>query len=264
MIIVTGANGFIGKNFINRLDNAVETYDIIPIDIDNAYKIFETPIWEHVTKIYHFGAISDTTETDIEKIFQYNIHYSIKLFEGAINHKIPVVYASSASVYGNSTYKRFNPLNYYSLSKATIDYWVIDNMNKFSNIVGLRFFNVYGAGEENKKNQASPIHQFTKQAKETGVIKVFKNSSTYFRDFVWVEDCIDCALENKESGIYDVGTSRPVSFLEVAELISKKYNAKIQFIDFPEHLKNKYQIYTQAQKQFNKNFKTIGTYINEL
>jgi ADP-L-glycero-D-manno-heptose 6-epimerase len=263
MIIVTGSEGFIGKNFINRLDNAEETYDIIAIDINNAYKIFETPIWEHVTKIYHLGAISDTTETDVEKIFQYNIHYSMKLFEGAINHQIPVVYASSASVYGNAEFYKMNPLNYYSLSKTTVDYWVMDNMRKFKSIVGLRFFNVYGKGEENKGSQASPIHQFTKQAKENKVIQVFEGSDKFQRDFVWVEDCIDCMLQEKESGIYDVGSSNPISFLDVANIIAEKYDANIQKIPFPNHLYGKYQYFTRARKHFDKKFKTVKEYINE-
>lgn len=207
------------------------------------------------------GAISNTTETDIDKIYKYNIDYTIKLFETAIHYQIPVKYASSASVYGNT--KDLNPLNYYSLSKATVDLWVEDNKHKFSRINGYRFFNVYGPHEDHKGNQASPIHTFTKQAKETGVIKLFEQSSEYYRDFVYVGDVIDCMFINKNSGIYDVGTSNPISFEEVGHIIADKYNARIEYIKFPEHLKNKYQYNTCARKDFDHNFITVKEHVKD-
>jgi ADP-L-glycero-D-manno-heptose 6-epimerase len=264
MIVVTGANGFIGKNFLKRLENSPQTYDVMPVDTHNMYDVFNEKVIPNITKIYHFGAISSTTETDVSKIYYYNIEYSIKLFEMAIAHNIPVVYASSGSVYGNAEYYKINPLNYYSLSKATVDYWVSDNIRKFESVIGLRFFNVYGDGEDNKGNQASPIHQFTKQAKETGVIKVFENSDKYQRDFVWVEDCIDCALMRKDSGIYDVGTNDPISFLEVATIVAQKYNVTIKTIPFPIQLYGRYQYFTRARRTFEKSFKTVEEYVNEL
>ena len=110
--------------------------------------------------------------------------------------------------------------------------------------------------EEHKGSQASPITQFSRQAKETGVIKVFSGSENYKRDFVSVEDVIDCIFlsERKESGIYDVGTSSPVSFLEVAHIISGKFKSEIIEVPFPEILKNKYQFNTLARKHFDKSF----------
>ena len=91
-------------------------------------------------------------------------------------YQIPVKYASSASVYGNSTDGSMNPLNYYALTKTQIDYWVQDNIDKFKSIQGFRFFNVYGQGEEHKGNQQSPVSKFVQQLEEDGVIKVFEGS----------------------------------------------------------------------------------------
>ena len=250
VILVTGDRGFIGSNLTKRFD----TY--YSVEIDNCYN-FENIPWSDIEKIYHLGAISSTTETNISLIHHYNIDYSIRLFEKAIEYKIPVVYASSASVYGNSYTYKINPLNYYSLSKATVDYWVQDNMHRFVNVVGLRFFNVYGSGEDHKGSQASPIHQFMKQ----NPIRVFEDSDDFFRDFVWVEDCIDCMLMNKESGIYDVGTSEPISFQEVAELVADITGADIETIPFPKHLRDKYQTYTCARKHFDKKFISVEEYL---
>jgi ADP-L-glycero-D-manno-heptose 6-epimerase len=259
MILVTGYKGFIGSNLLKRLGDQ-ETY---LTDNENWYfSGTEILPWDKITKVYHLGAISSTTETNISRIFIRNIQNSINIFSRACQHDIPIVYASSASVYGNSKDYQINPLNYYAMSKATVDYWVQDNIKEFKNIVGLRFFNVYGDGEEHKGSQASPIHQFTKQAKETGVIKVFEGSENYIRDFVWVEDIIDCMLTDMPNGIYDVGTSNPISFQTVAEIIAEKYNATIEIIPFPEHLKEKYQNYTCSRNHFDKQFKTVKDYIN--
>ncbi len=254
--MVTGSEGFIGKNLINRLGEE----NVHPVDLYNLNRPIE---WKNISKIYHLGAISDTTSTDVSSIYEKNINYSIKLFEKAILFKIPVVYASSASVYGNSTEASIQPLNYYSMSKATVDIFVSDNMHRFSNIVGCRFFNVYGKGEDHKGSQASPIHQFTKQAKETGIIKIFTGSEHYYRDFVWVEDCIDFMLEERTSGIYDVGTGLPVTFRNVAECIAKKYNASIEEIPFPKHLMEKYQYYTCANS-FREDFISAQDYLESL
>jgi ADP-L-glycero-D-manno-heptose 6-epimerase len=259
VILITGGNGFIGSNLLKRLSD----HSLLFVDDHDRNDIFDDSFcWNKISKIYHLGAVSSTTESDLSKIYELNIDYSIRLFEKAIEYKIPVVYASSASVYGNSYTYRMNPLNYYALSKATIDYWVIDNVNRFSNVVGCRFFNVYGEGEDHKGNQASPIHIFSTQAETTGVIKVFEGSEDFYRDFVWVEDVIDCMLMNKESGIYDVGTGIPISFMNVAELVAEKYTADIETIPFPIKLKDKYQRYTRSRKHYDKSFISVINWLN--
>jgi len=245
MILVTGSNGFIGKNLAKYLDLEV----VFECDIHNADYVINEMDFSRLSRVYHMGAISDTTETDIDKIYRYNIDYSIKLFQKCIDYNVPISYASSASVYGNSNTHNplINPLNYYAMSKAFVDLWVRDNIDKFSNIRGYRFFNVYGEGEDHKGSQASPLFQFTKQAKETGVIKIFERSGDGCRDFIWVGDVCRVMLEdNRPSGIYDLGTGVPVLFSSVAEIIARKFNAKLEIISFPKHLHDKYQYYTRA------------------
>jgi ADP-L-glycero-D-manno-heptose 6-epimerase len=201
--------------------------------------------------IIHQGAISSTTETNINKIHSWNVDYSLLLFEHAIQYGIPVKYASSASVYGNQQ-GIFNPLNYYAISKLQVDYWVIDNLDKFSSIQGFRYFNVYGDGEEDKGDQASPVSKFTKQIKETGKLKLFEGSDNFLRDFICVNDVVKIVLcNNKPSGVYDLGTSKPVSFQYVAECVSEKYNGEIEYVPFPDHLKGKYQDYTCAKNEWD-------------
>jgi len=260
MIILTGNEGFIGKAFEKKLD------------LENAYRVAQLgafPLledyndWDKVELIIHQGAVSSTVETDLNKIHKYNVDFSIQLFEKAIEHHIPVKYASSASVYGTSDNCEMNPLNYYAISKLQVDYWVLDNIDRFKSIQGFRYFNVYGDGEEKKGDQASPVSKFTKQIKETGKLKLFKGSTNYFRDFICVDDVVNIVLDNnKPSGIYDLGTSDPASFEQVAEWVVAKYNGEIEHIPFPPHLKNKYQGYTCAKKEWDDySFITVEEYL---
>jgi ADP-L-glycero-D-manno-heptose 6-epimerase len=246
MIIITGSRGFIGKNFIKKLINE----KIIEIDTHNCWDFIKNfNQWEKVSMIIHQGAISSTTEKDVKKLYEHNVNYSIMLMEKAIKYSIPIKYASSASVYGNE--KKFNPLNQYALSKLQVDYWVEDHIDLFSHIQGFRYFNVYGQGEDAKGDQASPVSKFIKQINETGRLKLFKGSENFFRDFIYVGDVVDIVLNNKnDSGIFDLGTSLPVSFQHVAECVSSKYGGSIEIIDFPNHLYNKYQFMTRAKEEW--------------
>ena len=261
MIIVTGSKGFIGRNFLKAFEDTDDV--IIPVDSD----IIEWMVdgfkdWHKVDLVIHQGAISSTVEKDIDKIHYYNVHLTLKLFEKCIKYGIPVKYASSASVYGNLQ-GVFNPLNYYAISKLQIDYWVQDNIDEFSLIQGFRYFNVYGNGEGDKGDQASPVSKFTKQVKETGKLKLFEGSDNFYRDFVCVDDIVHLVLNNrKRSGIYDLGTSNPVSFQHVAECVAKKYNGEIEYVRFPNHLKGKYQDYTRARGEWGDYiFTTVERYL---
>ena len=203
---------------------------------------------DKVKLIIHQGAITNTIETNIEKIYKYNVDFSIKLFEKAIKYKIPIKYASSASVYGNQT-NIINPLNFYAISKVIIDYWVTDHIDEFKLVQGFRYFNVYGPYEDHKGNQASPYTKFTKQAQEDKIIKVFEGSENYKRDFISVNDV--CQIHEKmfqidKSGIWNVGTGKPVSFDTVARTIADKHGAEIKYITMPDNLKSQYQKYTCA------------------
>jgi len=263
MILVTGAKGFIGKNLIKHIQEKHPDEFVATTDIEsyNHYRWISDP--KLVKHVYHLGAISSTTETNLDRIYMYNISASIDLFEWCIQHKIPVSYASSASVYGNLP-GHINPLNYYAVSKATVDMWVKDNMKRFALVRGYRFFNVYGDGENRKGSQASPVYQFIEQAKKTGEIITFEKEGDGRRDFICVDDVCRVLLEdNRQSGIYDLGTSKTYTFSQVADIVAEKYNAKVRVVPFPEHLKGKYQFYTCADVPL-ANAITIEQYLDRI
>jgi len=258
MIIVTGSKGFIGQNFLKALKDK-EIKEVEKNDSWHFRQSFND--WNKVELILHQGAISHTTSTNLQALQHFNVEFSQWILQQAIKYQIPIKYASSASVYGH-TLTDMNPLNYYAISKLTVDYWIQDHINEFSFIQAFRYFNVYGEGEENKGDQASPISKFTKQVKEDGKIKLFEGSDKFLRDFVFVDDVVDIVLNNdKPSGFYDLGTSNPTSFQEVGELIAKKYDGTIECIPFPEYLKEKYQKYTCAKKEWDYKFTTIKEYL---
>ena len=258
MIIVTGSKGFIGQNFLKALKDK-EIKEVEKNDSWHFRQSFKD--WNKVELILHQGAISHTTSTNLQALQHFNVEFSQWILQQAIKYQIPIKYASSASVYGH-TLTDMNPLNYYAISKLTVDYWIQDHINEFSFIQAFRYFNVYGEGEENKGDQASPISKFTKQVKEDGKIKLFEGSDKFLRDFVFVDDVVDIVLNNdKPSGFYDLGTSNPTSFQEVGELIAKKYDGTIECIPFPEYLKDKYQKYTCAKKEWDYKFTTIKEYL---
>ena len=258
MIILTGSQGFIGQNFLKTLKEPV-----IEVEQQNCFEFLQSfENWNEVSLILHQGAISYTTERDINKLHHYNVEFTLLLFEKAIEYQIPVKFASSASVYGN-TQGEINPLNYYAITKLQVDYFIQDNLDKFSSIQSFRYYNVYGNQEDHKGDQASPISKFTKQVRETGKLKLFTGSHEFLRDFVCVNDIVNVVLDNdKPSGIYDLGTSKPISFQEVAELVIQKEGGEIEYIPFPDHLRDKYQTYTCAQKEFDYKFMSVASYLS--
>ena len=260
MIILTGANGFIGKKFLKRFEQ--EGKIVVTVEKNNSWHFRQSFYkWQDVELIIHQGAISDTTCTNLKAINHFNVEFTEWLCEQAIRYQIPMKYASSASVYGNTS-DTINPLNYYAISKVISDYWVQDHMDEFKLIQGFRYFNVYGDGEEHKEDQASPISKFTKQVKDVGALKLFEGSDKFLRDFIYVDDVVDIVLNNdKPSGIYDLGTSNPTSFQEVGELVAEKYNGIIKYIPFPEQLKGKYQTYTCAKIGWDYEFTTVEEYL---
>ena len=259
MIILTGSQGFIGKHFLSSLNEQV-----IEVEKEDAYLFLRKfDKWDQVSLILHQGAISSTTERNISTLHHHNVAFTIDLFKYAIEYQIPVKFASSASVYGNTNGK-INPLNYYAITKLQVDYFIQDNLDKFKSIQSFRYFNVYGKGEDHKGDQASPISKFTKQIRETGKLNLFKGSNKFLRDFICVDDIVDVVLNNNaSSGIYDLGTGNPISFKEVAELIAKKEGGEIELIPFPKHLNGKYQTHTCADMSWigDYKFKTVQEYL---
>ena len=269
-ILVTGYKGFIGKNVSNYLfthGHDVEGWEFI----DNAVPDPSSYDW-----VIHLGAITSTTYTDVDKILEQNFEYSMRLLQVCETYGTNFQYASSASVYGPTTHFTEDgsllPQSPYAWSKYLFDRFVTQHKDDFNVLVqGFRYFNVYGPGENEKGDQASPFTKFTKQAQEDGIIKVFQLSEHYKRDFVCVEDI--CKVHEKmltvdASDIYNVGTGVAESFETVAQAIAKKYDAKIVYIPMPENIKNQYQKYTCANLDklnsvIDMDWKNIKDYIND-
>lgn len=278
MIIVTGSSGFIGSNLIRELSNRGHK-NIMGVDyVTSVYNrdlyVTYTPAEEfyanlelyhkrmNIETIFHEGAISSTTETDVKKLFKYNIKPTLDLIYFCRDNNVTLQYASSASVYGNPTIeewnnaeKKLNPLNEYAKSKKQIDYvadLVINSTKPPKLIQGMRYFNVYGPNEDHKGDQSSPYHKFNSQFKETGKIKLFEGSKEFLRDFVSVEEVIEKKLycmENRTSGIYEIGTGNPKSFYDIALEICGSEN-NIEWVKMPENIKEHYQKYTCANMEW--------------
>lgn len=297
MIIVTGGAGFIGSQLIKAL-NAHGRDDIVVVDnLTNGrkfYNLVDCDILDYIDKddfletlddfenvdaIFHQGACSVTTEWDGRYMMQNNYEYSKELLHYAIENEVPFLYASSAAIYGGATafsedVANERPLNVYGYSKLLFDRYVRKLMPQVeSQIVGLRYFNVYGPGEAHKGSMASVAFHFNNQIKQDGVAKLFGPCDGYEagqqeRDFIHVSDVVNVNLwlwaESNFSGIVNVGTGRAQTFNEVAQAVID-YHGKgdIQYVDFPEHLKGAYQSFTQAdltqlrETGYDKPFKTV-------
>jgi ADP-L-glycero-D-manno-heptose 6-epimerase len=250
-VLLTGHKGFIGSNFHQSCPHYwdVVTYDWKDGPFENFVDSLQGFDW-----VVHMGAISSTTEKNIDKLMDVNVKFTINLFEECIKNNVNFQWSSSASVYGvsNSTFKEIvepKPANHYAMSKYLIEEYITKRDPKNIIYQGFRYFNVFGPGEDLKGDQASPMHKFKKQAIETGVIKLFYGSENYRRDFVPVEKVIDVhkrMMKSDQSGIWNLGSGHSISFKDVADKIAKKYDAKIEYIPMPDDLKEHYQKYTSA------------------
>jgi len=289
MIIVTGGAGFIGSNIVKAL-NAMGRTDIIVVDDlsdgRQFYNISDCDIADYLDKddfiqrvqiddgllddveaIFHEGACSSTTEWDGKFMMENNYEYSKILLHACLEQGIPYLYASSASVYGGSdVFKEERahekPLNVYGYSKWQFDQYVRQLQatypnNRFpSQVVGFRYFNVYGPREQHKGKMASVAYHLHEQIKAGQNPKLFQGWDGYSdggqqRDFVYVDDVCKVNLwfydNPDQSGIFNLGTGRAQSFLEVAEAVIQYHGkGKVEFIPFPDELKGRYQSFTQA------------------
>jgi ADP-L-glycero-D-manno-heptose 6-epimerase len=241
-ILLTGHRGFIGSHMLRALEahghhvSVYEWGETLPSILEQDWVI-------------HMGAISSTTERDIEKVMAQNVDFTIQLYEACHTFGVNFQYASSASVYGLvSTFREdaeLDPRTPYAWSKYLTERHIRTHPMGATTQV-FRYFNVYGPeGEEHKGNQASPYAQFKQQAEENKKIRVFEGSDRFLRDFVPVSKIVDTHLkflDMKESGVWNIGTGKPRSFMDVAQ----EFNVPIETIPMPEILKDSYQKYTCA------------------
>ena len=283
MYIVTGGAGFIGSNLVQALADRGHDDVVVVDDLEDGHKfvnISDLPIADYFDKddyidrlgdkafansikaVFHQGACSTTTEWNGRYMMKNNYAYSQALLHHCLEHATPYVYASSAAVYGGSSTfvedpRYENPLNVYGYSKLQFDRYVRRvAASPDSQVVGLRYFNVYGPREQHKGSMASVAFHFNKQILETGEARLFEGSGGYgngeqLRDFVYVGDVCDVNLwflDNPEvSGIYNTGTGRAQSFNDVANAVIKWHGkGKIRYVPFPDHLKGAYQSFTEA------------------
>jgi ADP-L-glycero-D-manno-heptose 6-epimerase len=284
MHIVTGGAGFIGSNLVQALIDRGHDDVVVVDDLEDGHKfvnIADLCIADYLDKddflkrlatdaafadgikaIFHEGACSATTEWDGRYMMKNNYGYSQSLLHHCLDHKTPYIYASSAAVYGSST--EFvedplfeGPLNVYGYSKLQFDRYVRRvAANPASQVVGLRYFNVYGPREQHKGSMASVAFHFNNQVLDDGEARLFEGTDGYgngeqLRDFVYVDDVCNVNLwflDNPGvSGIYNTGSGAAQSFNDVANAVIKWHGkGKIRYVPFPDHLQGAYQSFTQA------------------
>ena len=270
-ILITGHKGFIGSHLANYFihkGHEVEGFDWV----ENVIPSVEQYDW-----VIHTGAISDTTERDVDKVWRHNYEFTMRLLQVCEHYGTNIQLASTAAVYGpNTAFNELDPVypqTPYAWSKYLIDKFLIDNqLDQFSMLVqSFRYFNVYGPGEGHKGDQMSLVSKFQRQASQDGVIKLFKNSHQYKRDCVCVYDVVrihEQMMEQDVSGIFNLGTGTAIDVENVAKIIADKHDAKIEYIDMPDKLKGQYQEYTCADNEKLHNtipirkWMTIEDYIN--
>ena len=283
MIIVTGAAGFIGSHIVSGLNKENYT-DIIAVDDltdgrkfknlsvnrltdyldcgDFLKKIENNFLFKRsVDAVFRQGASVITTEKNGKQVMSNNYEYSKAILHYCLKQNIPLIYASSAAVYGQSKYSSESsngtPLNVYAYSKYLFDQYCLPYMtSEFPPIVGLRYFNVYGRRESHKESMASMAWQGMNQLNNHGVVRLFGAhggcaAGEHARDFIFVADIVRVNLwflnQPHLHGIFNVGTGQARSFNELAKiLIQLQGFGKIEYIEFPESLKESYQHYTCA------------------
>ena len=287
MIIVTGAAGFIGSNLVRKL-NDEGFKDIVLVDdftsplknknFENktfSFKIDRSEFIEWIPSnhrfiqfIFHMGARTDTTEFDVSVFKTLNLDYSKMIWNKCIEFGLPLVYASSAATYGlgeqgyhddHTIIEKLKPLNPYGESKNEFDKWAVRQERKPYYWAGLKFFNVYGPNEYHKDRMASVVFHTFNQIKNTGKMKLFRSLNPEFkdgeqaRDFVYVKDVIEVMYflmhHRKDPGIYNVGTGKAETFLELVRNTFKVMHMpeKIKYIDIPADIRDKYQYFTEAK-----------------
>lgn len=283
MIIVTGGAGFIGSNIVKGLNDRGERDVLVVDNLKDGTKftnLVDLDIADYLDKedflarvqagedfgaraIFHEGACSATTEWDGKYMMANNYEYSKVLLHYCLERGVPYLYASSAATYGmgpeyRETPECEGPLNVYGYSKLQFDNYVrrINARGGLTSpVVGLRYFNVYGPREQHKGSMSSVAFHFNNQLKDGDICRLFEGSDGYGngeqrRDFVYVGDVVAVNLwlwEQGISGIFNCGTGRSQSFNDVADaVIAWHGRGEKQYVPFPDHLKGRYQSFTEA------------------
>jgi ADP-L-glycero-D-manno-heptose 6-epimerase len=289
MIVVTGAAGFIGSVLTGRLNSEGFENIIVVDDFSNQDKnknligkqfrqqiqrdvFFEWLDKNHnnVDFIFHIGARTDTAEFDKNIFDKLNLNYTKTMWEKCALYHLPLIYASSAATYGmgergyddnHEIVPKLKPLNPYGISKNDLDIWALQQTEAPPFWAGFKFFNVYGPNEYHKNRMASVIFHAFRQIEQTGAMKLFRSHHPDFedgkqlRDFVYVKDVVDVLLffmqHRRQSGLYNLGTGKARSFLDLTLATFKAVNQQpeIHFIDTPPDIRDKYQYFTEANMQ---------------
>ncbi len=285
-IVVTGAAGFIGSCFVNKLNNKGQTNIVVVDDFSNPAKNrnlehksiagrihrdeFFKWLQQHdseIEAVYHLGARTDTSEFNRSIFDALNLNYSKNVWEACTKAGIPLVYASSAATYGLGEYgyrddheivELLKPLNPYGESKNDFDKWVLKQEKHPPFWAGVKFFNVYGPNEYHKGRMASVVFHAYNQVHDTGKVKLFRSHREGFsdgmqlRDFVYVKDVVDILYFlmrlKPEPGLYNLGTGKARAFRHLAKAVFTALDKpeNIEFIDTPEDIRDKYQYFTEA------------------
>lgn len=309
MIVVTGAAGFIASCLIGSLIEKGYKH-IIAVDdfskkekagnfIDKSIQEFSERAeffeWldqhaKEIEFIFHIGARTDTTEFNMAVFDELNTGYSMSVWNACSKYGIPLVYASSAATYGlgelgyadnHEIVNDLKPLNPYGVSKNDFDKWALTQESAPPFWAGMKFFNVYGPNEYHKGRMASVIFHAYHQINETGRVKLFRSHRPDFedggqlRDFIYVKDVVSVLifmLENKpESGLYNLGTGKARTFLDLAKATFTACDKKtiIDFVDTPADIRDKYQYFTEANMAklknagYNKEFYSLEEGVND-
>jgi ADP-L-glycero-D-manno-heptose 6-epimerase len=295
MIIVTGAAGFIGSCLVSKLNQEGYKDIVIVDDFSHPEKMknLEGKVYSHkvhrddfiqwlkdnqrlVQFIFHIGARTDTTEFNKDIFDKLNLNYTKDLWNVCVEFGLPLVYASSAATYGlgehgyddnESIIDKLKPLNPYGDSKNDFDKWAIKQDKKPYFWAGLKFFNVYGPNEFHKGRMASVIFHAFNQIQEKGQVKLFRSHNPNFRDgeqlrdFVYVKDVVEVCLfllnHRKNSGIYNLGSGKARTFLDLVKntFVGVNKEPNIDFVDTPIDIRDKYQYFTEANMS---KLKSIG------
>ncbi len=284
MIIITGAAGFIGSALASRLNQSGER-DLLLVDVlrhNDKWKnlrhldfydyvdrdaLWETlPLLPEVKAIFHMGACSATTESDAAYLMENNYRYTLRLAQYALQNNIRFVYASSAATYGagergyaddESAIHLLRPLNMYGYSKQLFDLKA-RREGWLEKICGIKFFNVYGPNEYHKGDMASVVFKAFNQIRETGRVRLFRSHREDYgdgeqkRDFVYIRDVLEMMIwlwqHPRVNGLFNAGSGRARTFLDLAAATFQAMGKapRIEFIDMPEDIRDRYQYFTEA------------------